>query len=231
MNCIAIDDEPIALIIIQEYCKQISDLELVASFTQTSKAEKYLKKFPVDLIFLDIHMPDINGIDFYKRIKQDTLVIFTTAHSKYAVEGFNVSAIDYLLKPIDFDRFKEGCEKAISYYSHIKNPIGKQEFLYVRSEYALVKVPFNDILYMETMDDYIKIHQFGKKPVITLMSMKKMMQKLPEKDFLRVHRSFIVSFHNIESVRSKSISLGAVDIPIGKSYEKEFLKRYTEEGY
>lgn len=232
IHCIAIDDEPMALEVIKAMCDKVPFMKLTHTFTQVSKARKYVRKYPVDLVFLDIQMPDINGIDFYKSINQRTAVIFTTAYSEYAVEGFNVSAVDYLLKPVDFERFRQACEKAKSYFEHIKSPSADQQSnLYVRSEYALVKIPFSEILYLETMDDYIKIHQLAKKPVITLMSMKKMLQKLPSSDFIRVHRSYIVPLHKIESVRGKSISLEVVDIPIGGSYEKEFFRRYTEQGF
>jgi DNA-binding LytR/AlgR family response regulator len=229
IRCIAIDDEPMALEVIRAFCDRIPFVELMQSFTQVSKARKYLQNFPVDLIFLDIQMPDITGIDFYKGIKGEKMVIFTTAFTEFAVEGFNLSAVDYLLKPIEFGRFEEACTKANEYaeYLRSKKETGKRTSLYIRSDYALVQIPFSDILYLETLDDYIKIHQAGKKPVLTIMSMKKMMEKLPVNEFIRVHRSYIVPLRKIESVRSKAILIGDMEIPIGNSFEKNFFERYN----
>ena len=173
-------------------------------------------------------MPDINGVDFFKTIKQDVMVIFTTAFSQFAVEGFNVNAIDYLIKPIQIKRFDQACNKANNYYEYLKQSnTNSFDSLYVRSEYALVKIPFNEIFYLETMDDYIKIHLISGEKVLTLMSMKKMLEKLPSQDFIRTHRSYIVSRKRIKSVRSNTISLGTIDIPIGVSYEKDFFKAYS----
>ena len=224
INCIAIDDEPMALEVIKSLCARISFINLTHTFTQVSAAQKHLRKFPVDLIFLDIQMPDMNGVDLYKSIEQKAMVIFTTAHSEYAVEGFNVNAVDYLLKPIEFDRFSTACNKAKEYSEYL-NPREStpQANLFVRSEYALVKIPYQEIFYLETMDDYIKIHLTEGRTVLTLMSMKKMLEKLPSEEFIRVHRSYIIPFSNIKSVSSKSISLGKIDIPIGASYKNDFL--------
>ncbi|MFM9943994.1 MAG: LytR/AlgR family response regulator transcription factor [Bacteroidia bacterium] len=232
IRCIAIDDEPMALEVIKAFCEKISFLHLSHTFTQVSAAQKHLKTFPVDLIFLDIQMPDLNGIDFYKNFKEDAMVIFTTAYSQYAVDAFNVNAVDYLLKPFEFTRFEDACNKTKDYleFSKSKNSAESNSLL-IRSEYALVKVPFSEILYLETLDDYIKIHQIGKKPILTLMSMKKMLEQLPEQEFIRVHRSYIVPLNKIESVRAKSISLGVIEIPIGTSYEKDFFRKYTIQNF
>lgn len=232
IKCIAIDDEPLALELVEAFCQEIPYLQLEKTFTQTSAALKHLRKFPVDLIFLDIQMPDMNGIEFFKSIKQECMVIFTTAHSQYAVESYTLNAVDYLLKPLQQNRFVQACEKAKDFYDYLNNhKTDSSNFLYIRSEYALVKIPFTDIHYIETMDDYIKIHQLGKKPILTLMSMKKMMERLPQTAFIRVHRSFIVPLSKIESVRGKSISLGIIDLPIGASYEKDFFRAYMKDSF
>lgn len=232
MNCIALDDEPLALDIISYFCSTIPDLNLERSFTDSTEAHAYLSSHSIDLIFLDIQMPDISGIDFYKNLHKNTMVIFTTAHSEYAVEGFNLNAIDYLLKPFEEVRFKQAIDKAKSYYNYaFQQDKITVEYLYVRSEYSLVKIPFQEILYLETFDDYIKIHQFGKKPVLTLMSMKSIQEKLPTSDFVRVHRSYIVPINKIESVRGKVISMGITEIPIGKSYEDHFFKAYIQKSF
>ena len=232
IKCIAIDDEPLALELVETFCQQVPYLQLEKIFTQTSAAQKHLRKFPVDLIFLDIQMPDMNGIEFFKSLTQECMVIFTTAHSQYAVESYTLNAVDYLLKPLQLNRFLKACEKAKDFSDYLNNKkTDSPNFLYVRSEYALAKIPFSDILYLETMDDYIKIHQIGKKPILTLMSMKKMFERLPQSEFIRVHRSFIVPFSKIESVRAKNISLGVIDLPIGPSYEKDFFRIYMKDDF
>ncbi|MBL4861746.1 MAG: response regulator transcription factor [Crocinitomicaceae bacterium] len=224
INCIAIDDEPLALEVISALCEKVPFLHLSHTFTRVSLAQKHLQKFPVELIFLDINMPDMNGITFKKSIRQDVMVVFTTAFSKYAVEGFNVNAIDYLLKPIEYNRFEQACKKVRDNYEYSKSLNAENEnYLFVRSEYALVKIPFADINYLETLDDYVKIHQVNKKPVLTLISLKKMMGKLPQNKFVRVHRSYIVSLTKISSVRGKVISVSDVEIPMGSSYRKNFV--------
>jgi len=226
IKCIAIDDEPMALEVIKSFCTEIPYVDLTHTFTSVSLAQKHLRKFPVDLIFLDIRMPDMNGIELYKSTKQEVMVIFTTAYSKYAVEGFNVNALDYLLKPIEFERFKTACKKAKDYSDYLKSSKSDtQSCLYVRSEYALVKIPFADIIFLETMDDYIRIH-LPEKTILTLMSMKQMHELLPADKFIRVHRSYIVQLNKIESIRAKTISIGQVSIPIGTSFEKDFFQRY-----
>lgn len=229
INCIALDDEPMALEVIKSHAGQLPYVNLTHTFTQISVAQKHLQKYPVDLIFLDINMPDMNGIDFYKNIAQDTMVIFTTAHSEFAVDGFNVNAIDYLLKPIEFERFKTACDKAENYLEYLRSgDTKKQNSLYVRSEYSLVKILFSEISYLETMDDYIKIHRKENDTVLTLSSMNKMMDKLPSDMFVRVHRSFSVAIDCIESITAKNILIKNSEIPIGRSYEKDFLNKIQQ---
>jgi DNA-binding LytR/AlgR family response regulator len=224
INCIALDDEPMALEVIKELSKNIPFIDLTHTFTQVSLAQSHLSKFPVDLIFLDIEMPDKNGLEFLKSIKQNIMVIFTTAHSKYALEGFNVNAIDYLLKPIELGRFTIACNKANDFfeYSNISNS-KIQNCLYVRSEYALIKILHSEIRYLQTMDDYIKIHTSNGKIILTLMSMKKILEKLPGNDFIRVHRSYAVSRSDISSIRNQKIVIGDANIPIGANYKKEIM--------
>lgn len=232
IKCIAIDDEPLALELVETFCAEVQYLHLDKTFTQTSLAQKYLRQFPVDLIFLDVQMPDMSGIEFFKSLQQECMVIFTTAHAHYAVESYNLNAVDYLLKPLQLPRFIQACDKAKDFYEYLNNKKSDSpNFLYIRSEYALVKIPYSEILYLETLDDYIKIHQLGKKPILTLMSMKKMMERLPQTEFVRVHRSYIIPLSRIESVRGKSISLGVIDLPIGTSFEKDFFRLYMKDNY
>lgn len=223
IKAIALDDEPLALQIIEKLVKNAEFISLEKTFTNIDNAKNYIGSYPVDLIFLDINMPSMNGINFYKSLNQTTMVIFTTAHSEYAIKGFEVNAIDYLLKPIEKNRFIQACYKAQKYFQNIFNKTeGENNSLYVRSEYVLVKILFSEILYLESMDDYIRIHLEDKKPVLTLMSMKKMMDSLPQEEFLRVHRSFIVSTKKINSVRNKIIFINQFSIPIGTSYLDSF---------
>lgn len=225
INAIALDDEPWALQIIETYAKDCDFIALKNSFTSTNNALKYLKKNPVDLIFLDIQMPDINGIEFLKLISQEIMVIFTTAHSKYAVDGFNLNAIDYLLKPIEPERFIQATQKAYDFYIFRKNKINDdKQFIYIRSEYSLIKININDISYIEGMDDYIKIYTNEKYPIITRLTLKSILEKLPPSEFVRIHRSYIVPMQNIKEVRNKKVILDTIELPIGASYETSFMK-------
>ena len=228
MNCIAVDDEPMALEVLKELCKQVPFINLSHTFNRVSLAQKHLNEFPIDLIFLDIEMPDKNGFEFLKSINQDVIVIFTTAYSKYAAEGFDVHAIDYLLKPIELDRFKIACKKANDFFDYSTTSTSKlHNCLYVRSEYALIKILYSEIRFLETMDDYIKIHTSDGKIVLTLMSMKKILEKLPNNEFIRVHRSFAVSLSTISSIRNQTILMGDTTIPIGANYKKEIQDVYS----
>lgn len=226
ISCIALDDEPLALEIIKEFCSKVPFLQLQKTFTDSSEAAKHLRKFPVDLLFLDIQMPDITGIDFYKQHAENKMVIFTTAFTEYAVEGFNLNAVDYLLKPIAFERFLQAANKAQEFYNYQHHSENKElQHLFVRAEYSLVKIPMADILFIETLDDYIKIHLADRKPVLTKMNLKAVSEKL-SKDFIRVHRSYIVPMARIQSVRGKVIHLENTEIPIGIKFEEEFFERY-----
>ena len=230
ITAIAIDDEPLPLEIIQSYCSQVDFIDLKKTFTKTAEAKVYLAGHPVDLLFLDINMPAVSGIDFYKGLEKDTMVIFTTAYSQYAVEGFELSAIDYLLKPYSFERFLTAVNKANEFhdYLHHKQATEVKE-LFVRSEYSLVKIPLSDIQYIEGLADYLKIHTAQSKPLLTRMTMKGVLSKLPAKDYIRVHRSFIIPMHKIKSVRNKTIYLeDGAEIPIGVSYEEGFNKVFRK---
>lgn len=227
INAIAIDDEPLALNVIKAFCYNLDFIELKATFTETSEALKYLRNYPVDLLFLDIKMPAMSGIDFYKSVPHKTMVIFTTAYSEYAVDGFNLSAIDYLLKPFENERFLQAVNKANEYYKYLnKQEISTNQYLFVRADYSLVKIALSDIIYIEGLDNYLKIHLQNNKPIIARMSMKAVMDKLPENDFLRVHRSYIVSFGKVNFVRNKIIHIADVEIPIGTNYNDAVAERF-----
>jgi DNA-binding LytR/AlgR family response regulator len=181
------------------------------------------------LLFLDINMPAISGIDFYKKVSKNTMVIFTTAYGEYAVEGFNLNAVDYLLKPFDFKRFLQAVEKAKEYLSYLQQRGNETpQYLFVKVDYSMVKVPFDEILYVEGLDNYIKIHFDNGKALLVRMSMKAIGEKLPPADFVRVHRSFIIPLSKVVSVRNKIISLNAKEIPIGTNYVDDVMKLFKE---
>lgn len=228
IKAIAIDDEPPALKVITNFCAKTEFVDLVKTFTDTTAAFNYLKNFPVDLIFLDIKMPAISGIDFYKSISQSTMVVFTTAYSDYAVEGFNLNATDYLLKPFTYDRFLQAATKAKDYAEYIKGTSAPVEnrVLMVRADYSLHQINFADIIYIESLDDYLRIHIEGKKNVVVRMTMKTMMEKLPAPEFIRVHRSFIIPFARINKVRGKQIYIGETEIPLSQNYQQAFFDAY-----
>jgi len=223
LSCIAIDDEPLALDLLKRYIAKIYFLELKGAYTDAFEAKKSIETYQIDILFLDIQMPDINGIEFSKTMtSKDIAVIFTTAFSEYAVEGFNVDAIDYLVKPIEYDRFLKSVYKAKEYIDYINNQELQEGYIFVKSDYQMVKINLKDILYIEGLDDYIKIHMV-QKSVLTLMTLKTISQKLPPKEFLRVHRSYIVSVSKIENISKSKIKIMEREIPIGVSYSESFF--------
>jgi DNA-binding LytR/AlgR family response regulator len=237
IKAIAIDDELLALKVIESFCAKVDFINLEKTFHKPKEALQYLEEYPVDLLFLDINMPSMTGIELFRSLTQNTMVIFTTAYSEYAVEGFNLNAIDYLLKPFTFERFQQGANKANEYFK-IQQPNDAEtpSYLYIRADYRLHKILLADILFIEGLDDYLKIHIVANKPdvarpdvarpIVARMTMKNMLEKLPAKEFIRVHRSCIVPFSRIENVRNKIISIGEEEIPIGVSYEKSFFENF-----
>jgi DNA-binding LytR/AlgR family response regulator len=225
IQCIALDDDPLALELIRDYCSSIPYLELQRTFTKSDDAIRYLKHFPVDLLFLDVQMPEMRGTDFYKKFALGSMVIFTTAYSEFAVEAFNVRAIDYLQKPLEFNRFLKGCEKAKMHLEYRKLCKGSEyDFIHLRSNYSLVRIMLPEILYIESIDDHIKIYQSNKKMLLSATRLKDIVVKLPI-DFIRVHNSYIVPFSRIWAVKGKTIFIEEIEIPIGKKYEKDFFSR------
>jgi two-component system LytT family response regulator len=220
LKCVAIDDEPLALELLKEYISRFPQLKLVHTFDDAISAVELLRNTKVDLLFIDINMPDITGIDLVRSLHEKPLVIFTTAHKQFAIEGFELDAVDYLLKPINFDRFTRAVHKAIDYYKYKNTPLQEEnDNLFVHSEYKLVKIPLNDIEYIESLEDYIKIHIAGAKPVLSLLSMKKVLEKLPADKFQRIHRSYIVSVSRVKSIQNRKVQLSAaVELPISDSY-------------
>jgi len=226
IKAVAIDDEPIALKVIENYCNEIGLISLEKTFTNAQEGLKHLNKYQTDLVFLDIEMPDINGLELYKQLKQNTVVIFITSRAEYAVEGFNLNALDYLLKPFTFERFKQAAEKAKDYFSQSNNQ-KNVEHIFVRADYSLQKITLNDIICIEALDDYLKIYVHEQKTIVARMTMKAMIEKLPADSFIRVHRSFIVPIKKVESIRNKTLQIGDKKIPVGNSYEAEVLKHFN----
>ena len=182
IKAIALDDEPLALRVIETFCSKIDYMDLQKTFTRTGDATEYLENYPVDLIFLDINMPAISGLDFYKKLGQNTFAIFTTAYSEFAVQGFELSALDYLLKPISFERFQKATQKALDACKNkTQASTNSNSFIYIRVDYSLTKVELNEILWIEGLDDYLKIHLQNKKPLVVRMTMKAMLEKLEKK--------------------------------------------------
>lgn len=225
IKAIAIDDEPLALKVVSHFCGQVDYIELGKSFTKTDEALAYMDKNQVDLLFLDIQMPGKNGLDFYKMLSPETMVIFTTAYSEYAVEGFNVNAIDYLLKPFSFERFLAATDKALKEQRVRNDAKGTDNYLLIRADYKLHRLSYDDILLIEGLDDYIRVHIKGKTAITARLSMKAILEKLPQPEFLRVHRSYIIPMQKVKSLYNKTIQIEDFVIPVGDTY-KESVSKY-----
>lgn len=229
LRCIAIDDEPLALKLIARYVHQFPELQLVTTFEDAISGAEYLKQGTTDLLFIDINMPDITGIDLVRSLEKKPMIIFITAYKNFAFEGFELEALDYILKPIDAKRFAKAVEKAIDYYKY-KNPApdAKQEnSLYVYSEYRMVKINLEDVEYIESMEDYIKIHVQNAKTILTLMPLKRVLEKLPADRFQRVHRSYIVSVDKIRSIHNRKMQLADAEIPVSETY-MDFVRKWMK---
>lgn len=234
MNCLIVDDEPLAQIVLEDYIKTIPFLTLVGKCSSAFQAFDMLRSSKVDLIFLDILMPNVSGIDFINSLDQRPSFIFTTAYSEHALEGFNLNAIDYLLKPIPFERFLKAVNKAYDLYSlrtaknnPVIEPVSAHKyegFILVKSDYQTQRIDLQDITYIEGLKDYVKIFLLSGKPVVTLNSLKNMAEKLPPEMFTRVHKSYIVSVNKINSIVRNRIIIGEKWIPIGENYKLLFYE-------
>ncbi|MCB0837570.1 MAG: response regulator transcription factor [Bacteroidetes bacterium] len=236
IRAIAVDDEPLALEVIQRFAAKIPGLDLIAVFGNPIEAVQYLQTESIDLIFLDIQMPDITGIQFLQSLAESPMIIFTTAYSQYAVDSYELNAVDYLLKPIPFDRFLKAVNKAIMQMKahealehQTETPPeseanhGEVNYLFIKSDTRFFKVDYKDILYIEGMRDYIAVHTPTQK-ILTLMSMTKMLAKLPERDFMRVHKSYIIGLNHISLIQNNRVIVSDKEIPISHSYKDAFLK-------
>lgn len=231
IRCLAIDDEPLALQQLVAYIKKIPFLELAAQCQSALEARKYLEQETVDAIFCDINMPDLNGMDFVKSLQYPPMIVFTTAYSEYAVEGFKVNAVDYLLKPFGLQDFQRAANRI---RERLEPSVANNQddgTIFVKTDYRVVRIAIADIRYIEGMSEYLKIHLEGQKPIITLLSMKKMEDYLPSTLFMRIHRSYIVNLQKIQEVNKNRVILDAdTNLPIGDLYKDQF-NEYLERNF
>lgn len=218
MKAIAVDDEPIALEVIRAHAAKVPFLDLKAVFTDAFQALEYLQKEPVDLLFLDIKMPDISGIDFFNSLPKKPMVIFTTAYSEHAVTSFELDAVDYLLKPFSLARFIKGCNKAFELYNY-RNAGETAGHLYIKTGYEQVKVLFEDVLYLEAAGNYVTF-VLRDKNLLSRSTFAEAAASLPSDKFVRVHRSYLVALDKIDKVERHQVTVGKVKIPVGEAYSQ-----------
>ncbi|RYJ36927.1 LytTR family two component transcriptional regulator [Flavobacterium anhuiense] len=234
MKCVIIDDEPLAVELLEDFVKKVDTLELISTFNNAIDAVSFINQNNVDLIFLDIQMPHFSGIDFLNTIEKKPLVIFTTAYSDYAVEGFNLGAVDYLVKPIPFHRFLKAVVRAQQVLhptatqtltESSNTPEIEQDFMFVRAEYENVKLNFADILFIEGLKDYVKIYTTDNKFTLTLISLIKLENLLSSKGFARIHRSYIINIKHVKSIQKNKVLISDKRIPISESYKNTFFEK------
>lgn len=232
MNCIVVDDEPLAREAVEILIRRSGILTWKGSFNSAGAASAYMKENPVDLVFLDVQMPHINGIEFARTVPKNTLIIFTTAYTEYALDSYEVEAIDYLVKPIKFERFQKAVNKAIAYQSLLnteeKENIGDVEadFIIVKSERRYFKISLSDILFIEGLKDYVIIHIEGER-IITKMNLKNIHEKLPRKQFLRINKSYIVNSRLIDSFDNNDVYIRNHTVAIGNIYREAFFDEFV----
>lgn len=229
IKCLAIDDEPLALNKMASYISETPFLELAGACRSGYEAIDLISKTKIDLMFVDINMPDINGLDFVKTLHNKPQIIFTTAFSEYAIEGFKLDALDYLLKPIGYNEFLKAANKARNHFeSVIAEQIGKisaNEYLFIKADSKIARISFNDIIYIEGMREYVRIHLISGKPLMPLISLHSLEEQLPSGRFMRVHRSYIVNLERIITVEHNRIVFeGKVLIPVSDQYKETFNK-------
>jgi DNA-binding LytR/AlgR family response regulator len=221
IKAIAIDDEPLALELIRNYTAQFPALQLLQTFDDALSGAEFLRCRPVDLLFIDINMPDITGIDLVRSLDEKPMVIFTTAHKRFAHEGFELEALDYLLKPISMERFSRTMQKTMAQY-HYKQTVAaprEPESFFVYAEYKQVRIWLHEVEYIESREDYIRIHLLNGRPVLTLMPLKKVLEKLPPDRFRRIHRSYIVAVRSICAIAYRKVLLhSGTSLPVSSTY-------------
>ncbi|TCN59487.1 MULTISPECIES: LytR/AlgR family response regulator transcription factor [Flavobacterium] len=233
IKCVIIDDEPLAIEIIQTYLERLSDFELSACFTSAVDALTYVQKNKIDLLFLDIEMPLFNGLEFAKTLNYNPAIIMTTAYRDYAVESFELNVVDYLLKPIGFQRFISATSKVIKIISEIppatektdlSNFTGEDEDLWVKVDKKLIRIAINDILYIESLKDYVRVKTKNRE-LVTYSSLNKILEKLPESKFLRIHKSFIAAVKKIETIEGNRVTIDGKILPLGRIFKEELIKK------
>lgn len=230
IRCVAIDDEPLALLQIEGYIKKVPFLELQKCFRDAISAIEFLDAGNVDLVFIDINMPGINGLDFVKSLRKKPLIIFTTAYSEYAVEGFKVDAVDYLLKPFEYSDLLRAANKAYKQFTLLhtdrqETPAveTKPEYIFIKADYKITRVDINEIRYVEGFSEYVKIYTDEKFPLVPLVTLKNIGSQLNSPDFIRVHRSYIINVKKISEISKNSIKMdNGVTIPVGDQYRDNF---------
>ena len=228
IKCIIVDDEPLAIEIVESYVQKVEQLQLVSTFRNAVSAFTFLQQHSVDLIFLDIQMPKLSGIDFLKTLKHPPKVIFTTAFREYALEGFELEIVDYLLKPIPFDRFLKAVAKVLHQPSPAPGTPVKQEvisdnYVYFKVDKKMIKTKMADVLYIESIKDYVKVITSGKE-IVTQQKISYLEESLPRAQFLRIHRSFIVNLEKIDAYSATDVEIGKHNIPIGRNYKNDVMK-------
>jgi two-component system LytT family response regulator len=224
IRCIAIDDEPLALELLQDNISKVPFLQLVAACDNAMEALQVMEQQPVDLVFLDIQMPGLTGLQLIQSMTVKPMFILITAYEKYALEGFNLSVVDYLVKPVALERFIKACYKAKELFDLKNQPkenaaASNAEYFFVNVEYSLVKITITDIVYIEGLKDYIRIHlKSSSKPVVTRMPMKTIEDQLPAKQFIRIHKSYIVGVSFITSIRKTSVFIDTLELPVSDHY-------------
>jgi DNA-binding LytR/AlgR family response regulator len=232
INCAIIDDEPLAAGLLKSYVEKTPFLELIGTYGSAIEAMKELRENPAQLLFLDIQMPELSGIEFAKILPPETKIIFTTAFQQYAIEGYKVNALDYLMKPISYDDFLKSADKALEWFTVARKQqaYATDRFMFVKSDYKLVRVNLDDILYVEGLKDYIRIYLQDGTKIMSLMNMKKIEDYLPHPEFLRTHRSYIVHMKKAEVIDRFRVVFGDQYIPVSDSYKEEvqqFLDLHT----
>lgn len=234
IRCLVVDDEPLALDILEDYISKIPFLTLVKSTTSAIEGLSLVQSDAIDLVFLDVQMPELTGIQFLKIINGKCDVILTTAYSQYALDGYELDVVDYLLKPIAFDRFYKAAQKVLQSSNHSISSVPDaliaqktHDFIFVKTEHKIQKMYLDDILYIEGLKDYISIFTKTER-IITLQNMKKMEESLPSKSFVRVHKSYIIALAKIESIERSRIQIGDKIIPIGDTYRDYFFKQIED---
>ena len=230
LRCIAVDDEPLALELLEDNISNLPYLQLVAKCSNAREAIKVMQEQPIDLIFLDIQMPGLTGLQFIQSLNIRPMIILVTAYEKFALEGFNLDVVDYLVKPVALDRFVKACNKALELFQLKNSGKGNNnepspDYFFVNVDYSLLKVSYPDIKYIEGLKDYLKIHlKSSSKPIITRMTMKAIEEQLPTSQFIRIHKSYIVSISFITAIRKNSVFIEQLELPVSETYQDALLK-------